>query len=397
MTKSPLPSLRQLRAFDAILRTRSISAAAQAIHLTQPALSQSVRMLEKALGCVLLTRGANGTFPTAEGEILHRRLVRFNARLASLSDGGADVSWRLTLPQIRSLIEVARNGSFAGAARALGVSEASLHRAARDIEGILGRKLYRRSAEGIRVTRAGAHCAAQLNLALRELDQAVEELARHRGATGSRLLVGALPLVRTLLLPRVVNRITRDHPGTEILIGDGPYDALLSELRMGGTDFLLGALRSPPPHDDVVEEMLFMDHFAVVARAGHPLAGRGLLGPADLRDHDWIVARDGTPLRASFEAFFQGHPPPVMVETSSLVAIRAMLMESDKLTLLSRHQILFEETAGVLTTLPVSLPLAERPIGLTVRRDWEPTELQREFIARLREEASAEMRLVARL
>lgn len=379
------PTLRQLRAFDAIVAHSSISQAAQAIHLTQPAISQSVRLLERTLGCSLLRRSPTGTWPTAEGEMLHRRVLRFGARLRALTDDGCAKGWRLSLPQIRALIAIARNSSFGEAARALGVSEPTLHRSAREMEGVLGRKLFRRSPEGIGVTRVGARCAAELNLALREVDQAIEELRRHQGVAESRLLIGALPLVRTQILPRAVNRITRDHPATRVRIVEGAYDVLLSELRMGGIDFLLGALRSPPPFEDVSEEMLFVDEFSVIARAGHPLATCAEVTKDDLARYAWVMSRPGTPMRVSFDSFFGDHKPPICVETSSLVTIRALLMESEKLTLLSRHQIRFEESAGMLITLPVTLPAAERPIGLTVRKDWVPTDLQKEFISRLRE------------
>lgn len=376
------PSLRQLRAFRAIAAHRSMRRAARAIHLSQPALSHAMHKLEADMGTPLLVRTATGAYLTSEGDILLRWVERFNDRLCAAADGDANAAWRLTLSQIRSLIAIARAGSFAEAARRLDVSEPSLHRAARDIEAILHRPLYHRTSEGIAVTRQGARAARELNLALREIDSAFEEIARHRGVDQSRLLIGALPLVRTLLLPRAANVVTERHPGTRLVISDGAYEPLLSDLRGGGIDFLLGALRNPPPAEDVVEEMLFMDRFAVVARADHPLTRKTTITPRDLARYDWIVSRDKTPIRATFGAFFaeQGIAPHAAVETSSLVVIRAMLMESDKITLLSRHQIRFEEAGGLLAVLPVEIPNAARPIGLTVRKDWLPTTLQSEFV-----------------
>lgn len=62
--------LRQLRHFVTVMRLRSFSAAAIELHLTQAALSKSVRLLEQSLGVRLLDRGPGGVTPTPFGERL---------------------------------------------------------------------------------------------------------------------------------------------------------------------------------------------------------------------------------------------------------------------------------------------------------------------------------------
>ena len=49
---------RVLRYFLAVAREQSISAAAQALHLTQPTLSRQLRELEEELGKQLMVRGS---------------------------------------------------------------------------------------------------------------------------------------------------------------------------------------------------------------------------------------------------------------------------------------------------------------------------------------------------
>jgi len=59
-----------LRTLQAIARHGSFSRAAQALHLTQPAVSMQVRHLERALGLPLLERVGKRAFPTRAGELL---------------------------------------------------------------------------------------------------------------------------------------------------------------------------------------------------------------------------------------------------------------------------------------------------------------------------------------
>lgn len=67
---APRLSLNALRAFEATARLRSFSAAADELAVTHGAVSRHVRMLEDTLGLALLTRGAQGAAPTAEGQRL---------------------------------------------------------------------------------------------------------------------------------------------------------------------------------------------------------------------------------------------------------------------------------------------------------------------------------------
>ncbi|KQR81523.1 transcriptional regulator [Burkholderia sp. Leaf177] len=67
-----LPPLNALRAFDAVARQLSISAAAQELHVTHSAVSHQVRQLEQWLGKSLFVRHASGVRLTAEGQSLQQ-------------------------------------------------------------------------------------------------------------------------------------------------------------------------------------------------------------------------------------------------------------------------------------------------------------------------------------
>jgi DNA-binding transcriptional LysR family regulator len=63
-----LPSLERLRALREVARLGGFSAAAKALGLTQPAVSNHVRLLEQQLGLKLLERIGKTARPTREGE-----------------------------------------------------------------------------------------------------------------------------------------------------------------------------------------------------------------------------------------------------------------------------------------------------------------------------------------
>lgn len=65
--------LHQLRALAEVAKAGSIQRAAHAMHVSQPALSKSIRELERQLGVPLLIRGATGATLTPFGAILSKR------------------------------------------------------------------------------------------------------------------------------------------------------------------------------------------------------------------------------------------------------------------------------------------------------------------------------------
>lgn len=61
---------RQLRAFLALARTGSFTAAAKQLHLTQSAISHSLKILEEGLGCILVNRSARQVVLSSHGREL---------------------------------------------------------------------------------------------------------------------------------------------------------------------------------------------------------------------------------------------------------------------------------------------------------------------------------------
>ncbi|HSR82745.1 MAG TPA: LysR family transcriptional regulator [Streptosporangiaceae bacterium] len=85
--------IRELRAFVAVAEDGGMSAAARRLHVSQSALSQTIRSLERQLGMQLLVRDYSGARPTDAGKVLlaeARALIDHHDRvLAAVSDGSA--------------------------------------------------------------------------------------------------------------------------------------------------------------------------------------------------------------------------------------------------------------------------------------------------------------------
>ena len=395
MSKPIHPNLRHIRLFTACAETSSLTSAASALGITQPAASQALRRLEELLDATLIERDTMAL--TAEGKIVLPRFLRLCdlIRQACISTAKAAIDIteaRLTWPHLHAITSFAEHGSFSAAARTMEQSEPAVQRAAREAEAVIGIALFENFGRNVRLTVAGLSAARWFSLALAEFESLRDELQEAHNHYAGRISIGTLPLTRTFLVPDVIAHLANRHPLARFEIVEGSYEVLIDDLERGRVDILVGALRKNLVSKTLHQEALFDFELSIVGRADHPLTRHRGITPDDLADYPWVVARRDTPSRETFNAmaatFPKDKPARQSVETGSLNAIRGVLLKSDHLALLSRHQIRYELEAGFLATMDHPLPGSRRPVGVTLRRHWLPTALQAEFLSLLRKHSA---------
>lgn len=377
-------NLRHLRVFLAVVDSGSVSKAADQQFLSQPAVTQALNKMERGLGQSLFDRTTRGLFVNPAGELLSRRVRRtFEFLDPVLTELSPRLKLTVTAAQLQCFIAVHETENFTLAARRLSLAQPTVHRAVSHMELEAGRALFERTSYGLVATRAAQNLAQSARLAFAELEQARADLAELKSIEVGRLVVGAMPLSRSYILPKAIVRFRDQGRKLPIEVVESAYDDLLAGLRRGEIDFLIGALRDPLPIDDIEQRLLFHDTVVLVAGPGHPLSKAGEIKVDDLRNYPWIVAHTGTPIRSQFDAIFhtQGlSVPEGIVESRSLVLMRELLNVSSYLGCISKLQAEAEIRHGLMVPLEHDLSHTTRAIGLTFRRGWIPTAAQAEFL-----------------
>lgn len=373
-------NLRHLRALTKIAQLGSISAAAKAINITQPAITQAIGKLESLCAQNFFDRRADGMHATPAARLFAARIDRALDYIGST---------RVTMPQVRALVAVAESGSYVGASLATGLAQPSLHRAIGDLSVALKRKIVERRGKGIALTDAGRQMARAFRLALSEIDAGLSEMAALGGQEIGRLTIGAMPLSRARILPAAVSAFHRQHPGIALNIIEGSFVELIEPLRDGVIDMMVGALREPAPGSDITQSSIFHDRPVVIGRRDHP-ALAGPLTIEALAKFPWILPSIGTPLRTQWELMFSrlDAGPNVPIESGSVIFIRQMLIETNFLTLLSPDQVAVELEAKWLVKIADTPDHVQRTIGVSTRSNWQPTALQNSFLVLLMAQVS---------
>lgn len=393
-----LPSLKCLRAFVAVAHAESISSAAAELNLSQSAVTQSVARLEHELDVHLLDRRSTGSYLTETGDILldytatlyrdiEAAIAECVGRQAPDRAATGRAARRLTNAQIVALVAIKDSGSFFQAARRIGVAQPSVQRAARAVEQALGVTLFNTTARGVTLNDPGYRLANRLHLAARTFEGAYEQIEAQKLRERGRILVGGLLLAGSGFLASAISAFSRMHPGVHVNVATASYDVLLNKLRAGSIDFIVGMTKSPPPADDVIEEVLAPDPYVVAARQDHPLVGRQDVSRSDLAKFEWIMPGWGTGRHIIFERLFDtgGKGPSSSIETYSPTVLTMLLTESDRMTILTESQIMVDRSlSNSLAKVDCSLPEYEAYLGVTMRREWTPSAVQASFLDFLR-------------
>ncbi|MEG3135113.1 LysR substrate-binding domain-containing protein [Rouxiella sp. T17] len=381
--KEEIPlKIMQIRAFCMIAERGTVSQAANNLFRTQSAITRSIRDLEHTLATPLFERHASGmmlteigkgVLPRAKRAIQELHIIPSLLNKLKQRDSGreeAEPIWLFNLRRLQIFLALYRLHHTQSVADLLGISQPAVSAALKVLERGAGVMLFQRTPKGMMPTPAGREIAPFISRALNEIRHIPEDLAAQQGVLTGTVHVGALPLCRSTLLPLAITHLVARYPGIKVVTNESAFSALVTELRSGDIDFILGALRQNDAVLDIHNQVLFDEELILLARPQHPLAGRPLTAD-DLAQTQWILPRDNTPARhlldSAFQALGMNEPQPV-VETGDLAIVRGLLLNSDMVAAVSSHQLEYELRAGILAPLQLNLPNTRREIGFTFRQ-----------------------------
>ena len=268
-----------------------------------------------------------------------------------------------TLRQFAAFLRVARLGSFARAAEALGMSQPALSQAISQMEGTLGTRLVERTTRSVRLTPVGALLVPHAEAIIASVEDAVSAVRRQGAALRPRISVGALPSHATVFLADILRLFRQRYPAAEVTVTDGTSDVLYAGIESGHIDIALASrLRD---RDSLRFRALFRERFALVMPRNHPLARRAQVTWDEVVSQDFIAFPAGS---AGYEALHDG------LERAGLI-LRPVMSLAQSATVLK----MVEAGVGVtalpmlgapkhdhpsLTVRPLVNPMIEREVGI---------------------------------
>lgn len=271
----------------------------------------------------------------------------------------------MELRQLRYFVAVAQRRHFTAAAEAIGVAQPALSQQVRLLERELGVTLFDRGGRRVRLTPAGEALLARAGRILAEVADAQGEMAEFAGAVRGRVTVGTLPSLAEHQLPPLVAAFHARHLGLELVLREERTARLLEFLGAGEVDLALLHQSSvaPAAAPAITLEPLFSEELVAAVAPAHPLAGRGALPLAALRDADFILTKSGSAIRETIltACAVAGFAPRIAFESGAAATVRALAAAGLGVAVLPRSEA---QIGGVALAAIALTPRLTRTVAL---------------------------------
>jgi DNA-binding transcriptional LysR family regulator len=201
----------------------------------------------------------------------------------------------LDVRRLEVLAAALREGSLAGAARALGMTPGAASQAIHALEAQTGVALLERLPRGVRATPAGERLAAHAEAVFTTLRRAEAEVA---GEKGDAVRLAAFPSGVIALVPQLLERLAKSAPHLDVQVLELEPDAGRAALRAGACELALvnhHSLLAPDTHGPWQVVHLRDEPMLAALPLGHPLASRSTIAISQLSDDRWITQQPASP------------------------------------------------------------------------------------------------------
>ncbi len=305
---------------------------------------------------------------------------------------GRIIDPRIRLRHIACFLEVARLKSVINAANALNISQPAASKTIQELEHILGEALFDRSRRTLFLTPFGDVFYRYASTGIAALRQGID--AAKSGHEPTTVRVGALPTVSARILPEAVRNFTATDHGIHTRIITGPNAYLLSLLRTGDVDLVIGRMAEPDVMLGFSFEHLYSERVVLVVRPGHPLLDDRNFDLSMIADYQVLMPTPGSVIKRLVDTMLLVHGITELndeVETVSNAFGRAYVRESDAIWIISEGVVAKDVAEQQLALLPIDTRETTGPVGFTTRTDMMTSlaaanlmQAVREVAARLR-------------
>jgi|TARA_R110001592_G_scaffold89644_3_gene263499 DNA-binding transcriptional LysR family regulator len=258
------------------------------------------------------------------------------------------------LQQLRHFLALTEHGNFARAAEAVNLSQPALSRSIQALEASLDCRLLDRHSRGISLTVHGQlvlEHAQRLLAGSRALENAVVQLANLE--TGE-LLLGSGPYPAARLVPQALGRMATAWPRVRVNLLIDNWRGLRDRLLRDEVELFVADIRDLE-HDPLLFIEALGTHPGVMfGRPGHPLENRKGLSMSDLLEYP--LAATQLPEKVELELnLISGRVQPVSIQCDNFMVLKALVAQSNVISMAPWDVIANDVAAGRLVTLPLPL------------------------------------------
>lgn len=231
----------------------------------------------------------------------------------------------MDLRQLEYFQMASRLNNMTRAAERLHVSQPNITVAIQKLEGELGVQLFDRNQRQLTLTPEGHIFLHRVEIALRQLQDAVIEIDDYKQLQKGAIKLGVPPMIGSWLFPQIFHSFQRLYPGLDLAIIEEGSLSIRNKLENNELDLGIAILTNAPPSLNLLP--ISRNQILVCLPPNHLLAGQPEVEISSLRDQPLIMMREDSYHRQLIlEQCAQHHfTPRIILSSNQLETIKHLV------------------------------------------------------------------------
>jgi len=291
------------------------------------------------------------------------------------------------LRQLEGFIAAAELKSFSAAADRMAMTQPAFSQLIRELENLIGTRLFERTTRRVELTDAGHVLLGQARRPLEDLQRAYDNVIELAAGIRGSVRYAILPSTAFGLGTRTIAKFSQAYPEIKVQQVEDQAGLLIEKVLNREVDFGVGI--SNTADANLIFQSLFVDELVVTMRSDHHLAQRKALDWEDIANEALVLLPQTSSLRQLVDAGLSlaGLPRHPRFEVVNMVTGLTMAREGLGITVMPRIGLDAMKTDGLVhKRITKNKPL--RQIGIIQRMDRELSPAASRFCQYLIEEAA---------
>ncbi len=282
----------------------------------------------------------------------------------------------MELRQLEYFQMASRLRNITRAAERLRVSQPNITVAIKKLEAELGIQLFDRSQKQLALTPEGAVFLNRIELALRNIQDAVLEVNDYKQLQKGTIKIGIPPMMGAYLFPKIFSSFQKKYSHLDIYLHEEGSMSIREQLERDELDFGI-IIISGASHNLQLLPMTTSQIVACVPE-NSPLAAKDRLTKEDIAAANVIMLKEGSFLRQTILGKLkeQSITPNIVLESNQVVTIKGLVASGVGISFLL--DMVLEDAPGV-KAIPLEVPLFV-DVGLAWKKDRYISKAAQSFI-----------------
>jgi DNA-binding transcriptional LysR family regulator len=271
---------------------------------------------------------------------------------------------------IKTFLTVARTHSFSIAAKELGISQGTVSHHVAALEEYFDAELFKRAANGVDITEAGATLKETVEKILQEAQEAKAKISAAKQSLSGTIRIAASTIPEEHIIPSLIAEFQKRHPSVKFKVKAEDSLTSLSSLEANNVDFAaVGTIQGYEEEFDFIK--VGEEELVLIVPCNHELAKDETVKLVELAKYPFISREETSGTRKEIERLLENNRFPVKqlkvgLELGSTESVITAVSEGRGISIVSSIAAKKAQAAGLVRI--VKIKEAKNPRKLYIVR-----------------------------